>query len=80
MEKILKGLQKDRRLINMISGSITGVLAWLICIMVERFFGLNNSFQYISQFIVIGTILGTTIGMISNEVLWHKNNHSSKKD
>lgn len=80
MEKILKGLQKDRRLINMILGSITGVLMWLTCLLVERFFGLNNSFNYITEFITVGTVTGTIIGMISNEVLWHKKNHASKKD
>ena len=73
MKKFLDRLKSDRILINIFNGASAGLLIWILDGIFNRFFGLVSPFFiYIPQFLLVGMIVGAVIGMISNEILSHK--------
>lgn len=70
-----------RILPNMLEGFSTGFLIWFFSMVFDRFVGLNATlYLYLPHLAMGGAIIGAIIGMISNEILWHKEkmNHGQK--
>ena len=62
----------SRTFINMLWGGVIGLVGWLLSLSFDKLFGLNTFYWYLSYFMTGGIVLGAIIGMISNEILWHK--------
>jgi hypothetical protein len=72
----------SRTVVNMINGLGAGLIAWILSIISDKFFGLSTFYWDVSYFMTGGIVLGGIIGMISNEIFLHKEKneeHSNKE-
>lgn len=78
MKKILQKIETDRITINILRGTSIGLLIWILHLVFYRIFGVDPEyFLFVGRFMLIGAVLGGSIGLISSEISWHKN-HNKK--